>query len=462
MGFRLDNQSDSGATGASFQDGLFQVVNSGDATKRFKIDLSGATTGTTTYFLFNQTANRNITFFDATDTVVGKNTTDILTNKTMSGASNTFTNIPLTTAVTGVLPIANGGTNSSTALNNNRVIQSSGGKIQEAAAITASRMLVSDANGIPVAGNATTTEANYVAGVTSAIQTQLDGKILKSILSAKGSLVGASAASTPADVTVGANGLYLRADSSKANGVDWLALKSVSKTGNYTATIDDDYIYCDDTSASFTITLYAASGNSGRMLRIIKTNATLANSVTIDGNASETINGATTTTINTQYEMLTIVCDGSNWFIVERQIPQANGSYTPTGTWSATYTGQWTRERKFLSCQIKVLAGGAVTGTFSASLPSGLAIDTAWLIETGSILPLGQATFFDNSGGSLQSRLMGYVLYSTTTVVIVDFMLPAAAAAHYLEVTNATNPVTVAASDQVVMWFKVPISGWNG
>jgi hypothetical protein len=35
-----------------------------------------------------------------------------LTNKTMSGASNTFTNLSLTTAVTGILPAANGGTGS--------------------------------------------------------------------------------------------------------------------------------------------------------------------------------------------------------------------------------------------------------------------------------------------------------------------------------------------------------------
>ena len=40
--------------------------------------------------------------------------TQTLTNKTISGASNTITNISLTTAVTGVLPIANGGTGSAT------------------------------------------------------------------------------------------------------------------------------------------------------------------------------------------------------------------------------------------------------------------------------------------------------------------------------------------------------------
>lgn len=77
----------------------------------------------------------------------------------------------------GTLPIARGGTNSTAALNNNRVMQSSGGAIVEAAAITASRALASDANGIPVASATTATELGYVNGVTSAIQTQLNGKI---------------------------------------------------------------------------------------------------------------------------------------------------------------------------------------------------------------------------------------------------------------------------------------------
>lgn len=73
----------------------------------------------------------------------------------------------LTAQVTGVLPVANGGTNSSTSLNNNRVMQSSGGKIQEAAAITGSKALASDANGIPVASGTTSTELGYLSGIPS-------------------------------------------------------------------------------------------------------------------------------------------------------------------------------------------------------------------------------------------------------------------------------------------------------
>ena len=78
------------------------------------------------------------------------------------------------------LPVSKGGTNSGTALNNNRIMRSSSGAIVEAAAITASRALKSDANGIPVHFDTATepslTELTYVKGVTSAIQTQIDGK----------------------------------------------------------------------------------------------------------------------------------------------------------------------------------------------------------------------------------------------------------------------------------------------
>lgn len=74
------------------------------------------------------------------------------------------------------LPINKGGTNSVTALNNNRVMQSSAGAIVEAAAITAARALISDANGIPTHSTVTDAELGYVSGVTSAIQTQINSK----------------------------------------------------------------------------------------------------------------------------------------------------------------------------------------------------------------------------------------------------------------------------------------------
>lgn len=71
------------------------------------------------------------------------------------------------------LPISKGGTNSGTALANNRIMQSSGGAIVEAAAITANRALISGANGIPIASSVTATTLGYL-DATSSVQTQLN------------------------------------------------------------------------------------------------------------------------------------------------------------------------------------------------------------------------------------------------------------------------------------------------
>lgn len=67
----------------------------------------------------------------------------------------------------GTLGVANGGTNSSTALNNNRVMISSSSAIVEASAITAARALISDANGIPTHSAVTSTELALLSGKTS-------------------------------------------------------------------------------------------------------------------------------------------------------------------------------------------------------------------------------------------------------------------------------------------------------
>ena len=58
-------------------------------------------------------------------------------------------------AVTGTLPIAKGGTNSSTSLNNNRIMVSSGGAIVEAAALSDGQLLIGSTGNAPVAATLT-------------------------------------------------------------------------------------------------------------------------------------------------------------------------------------------------------------------------------------------------------------------------------------------------------------------
>jgi hypothetical protein len=67
--------------------------------------------------------------------------------------------------------------------------------IDDAAAITASRALISDINGIPTHSATTSTELGYVSGVTSAIQTQLNTASTLSIECISGTIT------TPVDAT---------------------------------------------------------------------------------------------------------------------------------------------------------------------------------------------------------------------------------------------------------------------
>lgn len=73
-------------------------------------------------------------------------------------------------------------------------------------------------------------------------------------------------------------------------------------------------LICDTSSGVITVNLPAASGVTDRMYWI-KNSGGAANNVTIDGNASETIEGSTTLTL-TDAEAATIVCDGSNWHLM--------------------------------------------------------------------------------------------------------------------------------------------------
>lgn len=116
----------------------------------------------------------------------------------------------------------------------------------------------------------------------------------------------ASTTSLSTRVTIANNGVVTFANS--------VQFPTRSITSNRTLDETDYLILADATSGTVTVTLPAASGATGRLYRVKKTTA--ANTVVIDGNASETIDGATTQTLTGQYDTLTIQCDGSNWHIL--------------------------------------------------------------------------------------------------------------------------------------------------
>jgi len=94
------------------------------------------------------------------------------------------------------------------------------------------------------------------------------------------------------------------------------ATTSVTST-TYTVLSTDSVVLVDDDTAAAEVTvtlLAAATAGDGFLLNIKKTGSTA--NVVIDGNGAETIDGATTATLTSQYESITLVCDGSNWHII--------------------------------------------------------------------------------------------------------------------------------------------------
>lgn len=87
----------------------------------------------------------------------------------------------------------------------------------------------------------------------------------------------------------------------------------ISITTTATLTLNRMHV-CSGTTADYTATLPAASGNAGALIGVRMATG-LTKVVTIDGNAAETIDGATTR-IMWASESAILLCDGSNWFKV--------------------------------------------------------------------------------------------------------------------------------------------------
>ena len=91
-------------------------------------------------------------------------------------------------------------------------------------------------------------------------------------------------------------------------------LTTVAKTATYTAAADD-IILCNAAGGAISINLPAVASSAGQVYTIKKTDSG-GNAVTVDGNASETIDGATTKALASQYKYVTVACDGSVWWII--------------------------------------------------------------------------------------------------------------------------------------------------
>lgn len=359
---------------------------------------------------------------DANHVLVSQNATQALSNKTIDADQNTISNIEnadikagaaidaskladgsvsstefqylsnvssdIQTQINGkeptitVLPVAKGGTNSGTALSNNRVIRSTAGAIVEAAAITANRALASDANGIPVHSAATDTELGYLSGVTSALQTQINAKVAASSGSSTSQTLVTPLVDDYADfneeAAPGTPGsgkvrMYAKSDGrfygKDDAGTEFSmfgggASESVSTQTNtdYTITDSDGFttILVSTGGTNRVINLPTVADNSNRPIRIKKIDSGTG-LVTVTAEGAELIDGASTYVLSRQYQEVEVQANnpGTTWNILSRY--KSPAEYIARGEGASGHGSTSTTVRRFNSTAVVNTLGVDVT-----------------------------------------------------------------------------------------------------
>lgn len=139
-----------------------------------------------------------------------------------------------------------------------------------------------------------------------------------------------------------ASGLFLTSNGTEASwaavtggAIDWLNPVAVTTTA--TLTIGKHHV-CTGTTADYTVTLPAVAGNAGKLISV-EMAAALTKLVTLDGNASETIDGELTRVMWAK-ETAILSCNGTTWTkVAGKSIPMMFAAFSTadqTGLTSGT------------------------------------------------------------------------------------------------------------------------------
>ena len=91
-------------------------------------------------------------------------------------------------------------------------------------------------------------------------------------------------------------------------------IDNATLTSSNTTTGGEDIVFADVSSSSLTVTLATADARSGARIAVVDINSNAGtNAITVDTEGSGTINGASSITITTDGEAVTLVSDGTDW-----------------------------------------------------------------------------------------------------------------------------------------------------
>jgi hypothetical protein len=115
---------------------------------------------------------------------------------------------------------------------------------------------------------------------------------------------------------IGATGKTLRVSGGVPTWSDAdVTLATATKTSSYTITGSDTVVFADASGGAVTITLPTASGLSGYRFYVKRIDSS-GNGCSVARSGSDTIDGQTSISLDLQYTSLTLVSNGSTWYII--------------------------------------------------------------------------------------------------------------------------------------------------
>lgn len=235
-------------------------------------------------------------------------------------------------------------------------------------------------------------------------------------------------------------------------------LNVVSKTTTYSVAATDDLILCS--GSAFTNTLPPANVLRAPV-RFMKTDSSLVSVITIARAGSDTIQGATATTINTQNEELVLVPDGSaTWYVQSRNYPQVNVGYTPT------FSAGWGTPTNVSIFSRRVGDSIYISGTFTCGTVAG----SAGTITFGFNGTNNNVTSSTTAMSTTAYSLVGFFANNGSTVAPFTAIAQGNASTFALGVqgtgSSGLTPVnvnTLFANGALASFFlTIPIDGWKG
>lgn len=240
-------------------------------------------------------------------------------------------------------------------------------------------------------------------------------------------------------------------------------LTPLTKNADYTAVNTDNLIEYDTSGATRTLTLFAASGNTGKYLTVKLTNSASNNYLSI------TDGGSFTTTLATIEESVILYSNGTAWKVAERYIPRTittTSAPTIIGSVSNPTKGTtvidritWWREYNSMVGiyeYTQTAGGSAGNGIYEILIPGSWSADTTNIV-TGA----NNATKVGTSwawGSTTSSLLGGETRLFDSTHFYLRHQLDTNSRRTWGSSSSASLNVAVV---QITAFFKIPITNWS-